>query len=143
LTRTGRALTAALIVAMSVSPGLPAQTTPSDSIIERDTRILASELRCPVCQGLSIQDSPSELAQEMRAVIRDQLRAGRTPDDVRRYFIDKYGEWILLAPKPEGVNLVVYVVPVLAVVAGLGLVWRLVRRWTSQPPESASAGPPA
>lgn len=63
-------------------------------------------------------------------MIRDQLRMGKTPDEVRAYFVDKYGEWILLAPKAEGFNLVVYLVPLLAVLAGAAIVWRSVKRWT-------------
>lgn len=105
--------------------------TPADSALEAQTTVLASELRCPVCQGNSIQDSPSELALQMRDVIRDQLRAGKTPDEVRAYFVDKYGEWILLSPRPEGLNLVVYLVPFLAVMVGGLVVWRTVRRWTT------------
>jgi cytochrome c-type biogenesis protein CcmH len=105
--------------------------TAADSALESMTTQLASELRCPVCQGNSIQDSPSELAQQMRDLIRDQLRAGKTPDQVRAYFVDKYGEWILLAPKAEGLNLVVYLVPVAAILVGGAVVWRTVRRWTT------------
>jgi cytochrome c-type biogenesis protein CcmH len=111
--------------------------TARDSAIEAMTTALASELRCPVCQGNSIQDSPSELAQQMRDVIRDQLRAGRTPDEVRAYFVDKYGEWILLTPKATGFNLVVYLVPLVVILVGGGIVWRNVRRWTSTPASPA------
>lgn len=118
----------------SAIPSIPAR---SDSALEATTTMLASELRCPVCQGNSIQDSPSELAQEMRSVIRDQLRAGRTPDEVRAYFVDKYGEWILLAPKAEGFNLVVYLVPILAIVVGGVVVVRTVRRSTTGPAQGA------
>ena len=116
---------------------------PADSALEAMTTQLAAELRCPVCQGNSIQDSPSELAQEMRDVIRDQLRSGKTPDEVRAYFEDKYGEWILLAPRAEGFNLVVYVAPLVAMLIGGAIVWRSVRRWTTPPAASASSsGPP-
>ena len=109
--------------------------TAQDSALEAATTMLASELRCPVCQGNSIQDSPSELAQQMRDLIRDQLRAGKTPDEVRAYFVDKYGEWILLSPKATGLNLIVYLVPLAAVLVGGLVVWRTVKRWTG--PSSA------
>jgi cytochrome c-type biogenesis protein CcmH/NrfF len=123
---------AAAQVAAPGSASRPAGTmSASDSVLEARTTALASELRCPVCQGNSIQDSPSELAQQMRDVIRDQLRAGKTPDEVRAYFVDKYGEWILLSPRAEGLNLVVYLVPLLAVIVGGFVVWRTVRRWTT------------
>ena len=131
---------AALLLVTAVPTRLPAQaesvrpaTAQSDSALEAMTTVLASELRCPVCQGNSIQDSPSELAQQMRDLIRDQLRAGKTPDEVRAYFVDKYGEWILLAPKATGLNLVIYVVPFAAILLGGLVVWRTVRKWTHPP----------
>lgn len=134
---------AALVLAMAALPtpgpaqsdtSRPATTSQaSDSALEAMTTALAAELRCPVCQGNSIQDSPSELAQQMRDLIKDQLRSGKTPDEVRAYFVDKYGEWILLSPKAEGLNLIVYIVPVVALLVGGLVVWRTVRRWTATP----------
>jgi cytochrome c-type biogenesis protein CcmH len=117
--------------------------TTANRTLEERTRAVASELRCPVCQGNSIQDSPSELAQEMKSVVRDQLAAGRTPEQVRQYFIDKYGEWILLEPTPSGFNLVVYLLPIVGVLGGGLLIWRAVRKWTAvpTPDETHAAGP--
>ena len=126
------AMLPALAAAQSDS-GRQAQVARSDSALEALTTALASELRCPVCQGNSIQDSPSELAKQMRDLVRDQLRAGKTPDEVRAYFVDKYGEWILLSPKAEGLNLIVYLVPLIALLVGGLVVWRTVRRWTTTP----------
>ena len=128
----GRLLAALFIASFALSPARGQVTTqpPADSALEARTSAVASQLRCPVCQGLSIQDSPSELAQSMRAVVRDQLAAGKTPDEVKAYYVSKYGEWILLAPKPSGFNLVAYLLPVVIVIGG-GLVIALaVRRWT-------------
>jgi cytochrome c-type biogenesis protein CcmH len=105
-------------------------TVQQDPALEALTSEVASELRCPVCQGLSIQDSPSELAQSMRAVVRDQLRAGKTPEEVKAYFVSSYGEWILLEPKAQGFNLTVYVLPGLAVLSGAAFLALLIRRWS-------------
>jgi cytochrome c-type biogenesis protein CcmH len=104
----------------------------ADSVLEARVRAVASELRCPVCQGESIQDSPAALAQQMRAVVREQLAAGRTPDEVKAYFVDKYGEWILLRPKARGWNMLVYVLPLVALLIGVALVARATRRWASR-----------
>lgn len=111
-----------------------AQAQRADSVLEARVRAVAAELRCPVCQGESILDSPAELAQQMKAVVRDQLREGRTPDEIKAYFVARYGEWILLRPAMKGLNIALYVFPVLIVLGGLGLVAVLVRRWTSPPP---------
>jgi cytochrome c-type biogenesis protein CcmH len=118
----------------------PPASAEADSSLEARTTALASRLRCPVCQGESIQDSPSELAQQMRAVVRDQLRAGRTPDEIEAYFVSKYGEWILLEPKMTGFNVLLYAFPVLLVAGGLALIVVLVRRWSApQAPAAPSA----
>ncbi|MBK7835169.1 MAG: cytochrome c-type biogenesis protein CcmH [Gemmatimonadetes bacterium] len=103
----------------------------NDPVLEEKTRMVASELRCPVCQGNSIQDSPSELAQEMKGVVRDQLASGKSPDEVKQYFIAKYGEWILLEPKASGFNLVVYLLPLVVVAVGGLVIWRAVKKWTA------------
>jgi cytochrome c-type biogenesis protein CcmH len=93
-----------------------------------------------VCQGLSLQDSPSDLAQEMRAMIRTRLESGETPDEVMAYFESGYGEWILMEPKAEGFNLAVYLLPILAVVGGGIFLVIAGRRWLK---DSGPAQPPA
>lgn len=109
--------------------------------IDRQVRDIASKLRCVVCQGLSLQDSPSDLAQEMRAVIRTRLEAGETPDEVLAYFESGYGEWILMEPKAEGFNLAVYLLPILAVLGGGLFLMVAGRRWLrSSGPSGPSAG---
>ena len=123
---------AVLGATLAISPARGQVTTrpTADSALEERTSAVASQLRCPVCQGLSIQDSPSELAQSMRAVVRDQLAAGRTPDEVKAYYVSKYGEWILLSPRPSGFNLVAYLLPVVIVLGGGLIIALAVRRWT-------------
>lgn len=93
-------------------------------------RAIASELRCVVCQNLSVADSPAEMAVQMRGIVREQLQAGKTPDEIRSYFVSKYGEWVLLAPPAHGFNLMVWILPFVVLLAGLGFaVWYL-RRWS-------------
>ena len=108
--------------------------------LDAQMREIASALRCPVCQNLSVADSPSEMAQEMRALILDELRAGKRPEEIRAYFVSKYGEWILLSPTPRGFGLLVWVLPGMGALAGFGgAVWAL-RQWTRRgaPPASVA-----
>lgn len=98
--------------------------------LDRQTRAVAAQLRCVVCQGVSIQDSPSTLAQEMRDVVRERLAAGESPDEVKAYFVANYGEWVLLEPEPAGFNLLVYVLPVLMLIGGAVFVFFTARRMT-------------
>lgn len=111
-----------------------------DSALEAQVKALSSQLRCPVCQGLSLQDSPSGLAQEMRGLIRDRLKAGQTPEQVKAYFVSKYGEWILMKPPARGFNLTVYLVPVVLVLGGGAFLLFTARRWTRQPPPGFGDG---
>jgi cytochrome c-type biogenesis protein CcmH len=139
-----RALFAVLSAALLLSSAGPAfaQVARVDSVeLESRTSAVASQLRCPVCQGLSIQDSPSELAVQMRGVVRDQLGAGKTPDEVKAYFVDKYGEWILLEPKAQGFNILIYLLPIAAVLAGIAVIAMAVKRWSAPAPATAEPGP--
>lgn len=121
------------------SPEL-AREVARDPVLESRATRLATELRCPVCQGLSIQDSPSPLALQMKDLIRTQVGRGYTDEQVRGYFVSKYGEWVLLEPRASGFNLLVYILPALALLAGIGLLVVAVRRWTT--PVEETAGPP-
>lgn len=94
-----------------------AATADGPGTVEARTEQVASTLRCPTCQNLSVADSDSQMARGMRDTIAEQLDAGRSPEEVRGYFVDRYGEWVLLSPEREGFGWVVWVLPV----AGLGL----------------------
>jgi len=95
---------------------------------EDQTQLLAAELRCPVCQNLSVADSPSEMANQMRDVIREKLQNGESPDQILAYFVSRYGEWILLSPKREGFNWVAWLLPFGAILGGAGVIALVVRR---------------
>jgi cytochrome c-type biogenesis protein CcmH/NrfF len=110
-----------------------------ETLIDRQTREISSKLRCVVCQGLSLQDSPSQLAQEMRAIVREKLEEGMTPDEVKAYFVEKYGEWVLLQPDPRGFNLLVYIMPVAILIGGAGFVFFKARSWTRRPDDGFEA----
>lgn len=110
--------------------GTSASPPGANAELDAQVRKLSAELRCPVCQGLSLADSPSELSQEMMSVVRAQLAAGKSPEEVKAYFVARYGEWILLEPKPHGWNLLVYALPLVLVLAGLAGVFYVARRWT-------------
>ncbi len=94
--------------------------------LERATYELASIMRCPVCQGLSVADSPSRSAIAMKGEVEDLLAAGFTNEQTLSYFEQAYGEFIHLEPKAEGFNLLVWIAPGLAFLLGIILVvWRL------------------
>jgi len=146
--RRARAAGAAALVALALgilaSPPAVAPTAAQQPVHVDEPQVyaVAAQLRCVVCQNLSVADSPSEMANQMRAVIRERLAAGEPPDRVIQYFVDKYGEWILLSPRRHGLNWLVWGFPVAAVAVGLVAVAWLVRRWTRAAP-AVGAGVPA
>lgn len=89
---------------------------------------VASKLRCPVCQNESVADSQSELSAQMRTLIREKLAAGETEDQIIRYFVSRYGEWILLEPPRQGVLWFVWLAPAAALLGGATVVIAYLRR---------------
>ena len=132
------AIAAALLGAL-VLAGAPASA--AVPVSEDTVHDVAAQLRCVVCQSLSVADSPSETAHQMKDIIRERLAAGETPDQVKAYFVDKYGTWILLSPPRQGFNLLVWVVPFAGLGLGLVLVLVLVRRWSRHPASHAETPP--
>lgn len=128
------ALVPRTVVAQQPAAPQPAPIVVQETEIDRQVREIASRLRCVVCQGLSLQDSPSPYAQEMRGAIRDKLEEGLTPAQVEVYFLERYGEWVLMKPKPTGFNLLVYVMPIAMLVGGAGFVFFQAKKWTRQSP---------
>jgi cytochrome c-type biogenesis protein CcmH len=119
-----------LLLALAAVPSVAQQ--PARPVDDQQVYEVAADLRCVVCQNLSVADSPSEMASQMRAIVRERLAAGETPAQVRQYFVERYGDWILLAPPRRGFTLVVWVAPFVALLAGLGLVALLLRKWTGK-----------
>jgi cytochrome c-type biogenesis protein CcmH len=128
-----------LAVVMLLLPVLAPAQQPARHVDEEQVHTIAMQLRCVVCQNLSVADSPSEMANQMRAVIRERLAAGEPPAEVVAYFVDKYGEWILLEPRRRGFTVLVWLIPPLALLIGLAIVAVLIVRWTRRRPTTAPA----
>jgi cytochrome c-type biogenesis protein CcmH len=112
-----------VLVLLAASPVFAAPT-------DREIDAVASELRCVVCQNLSVADSPSEMARQMRDLVRERLAAGETPEQVKAYFVERYGEWVLLSPPTTGFALIAWLLP-LGALGGGGLVaFAVLYRWT-------------
>ncbi|MDP9265595.1 MAG: cytochrome c-type biogenesis protein CcmH [Chloroflexota bacterium] len=105
---------------------------------------IAAELRCPVCQGLSVKDSPSETAREMRDLVAQRVAEGRGDDEIRAEFRRSYGEWVFLSPPLLGLTGLVWLVPLAALVVGGLFALGLVRpRAAAVPPApGAPSSPP-
>lgn len=94
---------------------------------------VASQLQCPICQGESAADSPSTLAQQMRAVIRERLQRGESEQQVIQYFVSTYGEGIRESPPLGGFTLIIWLGPLVALLVGIWLVASVARQWRAAP----------
>ncbi|WP_027875984.1 cytochrome c-type biogenesis protein [Meiothermus cerbereus] len=109
----------------------PAPNTPPPDFSPRVFEI-ARELRCPVCQGESAAESNAGIAVEMRRIIAEQLAQGKSEAEIRAFFIERYGDWILYEPPARGLTLWVWLSPLLGLgLLGFGL-WRYLVRVGAQ-----------
>jgi cytochrome c-type biogenesis protein CcmH len=93
---------------------------------------IAGELRCPVCTAESVGDSSAPIAVEMRNVIQEQLEQGKSEKEILAFFQERYGDWILLNPPKRGVHLLVWLLPLVAALIGVGFLVMYLKRWTKQ-----------
>lgn len=103
--------------------GEPAGSPRAGEQLQSITESVSAKLRCPVCQGMSVADSPSASARAMKTEIEDLLAQGYSETQVKEYFESTYGEFVLLDPKREGLNWIVWLAP--GVAFGTGLLWVL------------------
>jgi cytochrome c-type biogenesis protein CcmH len=100
---------------------------------------LETEFKCPECQGLSVADSQAPTSRAIRADIKRRITDGQSDEQIRRAYVDRYGESILLTPQSSGVSLIVWVLPVLVLALGAtGIVFAL-RRNRDEPHLHATA----
>lgn len=146
--RPGRPDALLLIAAVAVLASvIAAALTAPVADVDGRARAIEAQLRCPTCQGLSIADSPATSATQMRALVRELLAGGASDNEVRAFFVDRYGRWILLDPPFGGPDLALWFTPVAIVLIGATLVARraragvrteLPRRWIARPSGRAS-----
>ena len=113
----------------------------SGAALDRATEEVASLMRCPVCQGLSVADSPSTSAVALKSEVRRMLSLGYSEDQVIAAFERSYGEFIRLEPKAEGFNWMVWLMPMLAFAAGALMIFFRLR--PQRPASPSQAAPPA
>jgi cytochrome c-type biogenesis protein CcmH len=135
-----RALAAALAGVICIAAAADPAERMADPAQEARARAIFQDVRCLVCQNESIDDSEAELAHDLRQVVRQQVRQGRSDAAIKRYLTDRYGEFVLLTPAFSWVNLALWGGPFLVVVLGAGLLVARLRNRSADPelsPEEA------
>lgn len=128
-----------LLLLLSLAFGCVTQGAPT---LEEQAQAIDSRLMCPVCPAETIDQSQATIAKQMRQLVREKLAAGETRDEILAYFVERYGENILAAPKKSGLSLLAWGMPVVGIVLGLGVVVLVVRRMrklTGQESQGTSA----
>jgi cytochrome c-type biogenesis protein CcmH len=106
----------------------PVMVTPNDDGLTPKSRAPAGDdeaavaigrkLRCPVCQGMPISESPSDMAQSMMKRVREMQAEGKSRDEIITYFTQRYGDWVLLEPRAAGINWALWLLPPVALLVG-------------------------
>lgn len=125
--------TAAAGYAQEGTPGYPT---------DDDVNRIAKKLYCPVCPNTPLDVCETQACQDWRAQIRDQLAEGWSEEQIIDYFVAQYGERVLAEPQRKGFTSLVWILPAIAVLLGLGIVWQVVKGWRAQAALTASAPPP-
>ena len=112
---------------------------PQQQTLDQRVQQVAAQLKCPVCQGESVADSPSLISQQMRGVIRQQLQSGKSEQEVIAYFQARYGDQIVWSPPWQGFSLLAWLVPIALLLGGLLLMAFVLRDWRSVPSSETSS----
>jgi cytochrome c-type biogenesis protein CcmH len=129
-----RLLAALVLLALLALPAVAHADALDDGV-----RRIALQLQCPVCEGETVEDSPSGLAADMRSVIRTKLAAGEPDQQILDEFVASYGDGILTEPPKRGISLGVWVGPFVGVALGALLVIALLRAWRQRTPVAAGS----
>jgi cytochrome c-type biogenesis protein CcmH len=117
-----------LLLAGGVAHAVQPDEILPDPALEARARALSAELRCMVCQNQSIDDSNAELARDLRVLVRERLVAGDSDTEVIDFVVARYGEFVLLKPRFNARNLLLWSAPALLLAAGLGFMFLRRRR---------------
>ncbi len=114
-------------IALTAGASEPSERLP-DPAQEAHARTLFREVRCLVCQNESIDDSEAQLAADLRRIVREQVKAGRSDREIRAFLVERYGEFVLLKPPFSAGNAVLWLAPVGILLIGGVLMIGLLRR---------------
>ena len=128
-------LAASLLTVMIVNAQDGQQRIPTDD----EVNAVAKKLYCPVCPNTPLDVCETQACKDWRAQIRDQLAAGWSEQQILDYFVQQYGERVLGEPQRSGFTSMVWVLPLIAVLSGIVIVWQVLRSWRLKRAEQVSS----
>ncbi|NQX90477.1 MAG: cytochrome c-type biogenesis protein CcmH [Halioglobus sp.] len=99
----------------------------SDQALENRYHVLTQELRCPKCQNQNIADSDAPISKDLRRSLHQQLELGASDEDIRDYMVARYGEFVRYRPRFGGINVILWLAPVILLLSGLVILAALLR----------------
>jgi cytochrome c-type biogenesis protein CcmH len=100
-----------------------------DAPTDDEVNAIAKQLYCPVCENVPLDVCPTDACENWREEIRQKLAAGWSDEEIKQYFVEQHGYQVLSTPPPEGLNLLVYILPPVAFLLGGVALYMAVRRW--------------
>jgi cytochrome c-type biogenesis protein CcmH len=134
-----RVLVASLAAILCMAAASDPSERLADPSQEARARELFGQVRCLVCQNETIDDSEADLARDLRGMVRDQVRQGRSDAEIKRFLVDRYGEFVLMRPAFSPGNAALWIGPFLVVVLGAGLLVLQLRNRRMEPELDADA----
>src|SRR5229473_4855413 len=122
-------LVIAVVVVIAAIWSFTILTAARNETLDQRVHDVASQLKCPVCQGESVADSPSTISQQMRGVIRQQLQQGQSEQQIIQYFVSRYGSNILWSPPKQGFTMLAWIIPIAILLGGAILLVLVLRGW--------------
>jgi cytochrome c-type biogenesis protein CcmH len=121
-------LSSVLLASLAPAQAVQPDEQLADPALEARARAISSELRCLVCQNQSIDDSDAPLARDLRLLVRERLKAGDSDGAVQDFIVARYGEFVLLRPPFEPATLILWLTPVVLLMAAGLFAWRHLAR---------------
>jgi cytochrome c-type biogenesis protein CcmH len=116
---------------------------PANFVSDDQVNAIAKEMYCPVCESTPLDVCPTQACAEWRELIRQMLAEGQSEAQIKQYFVDRFGPQVLATPPAQGINLLVYVIPPVIILAGVLLLYGAFRSWRRAAPQVRMAAPRA
>ncbi len=132
------AILAALLFALLTTSLTLAQDNPPSTPSDDQVNAIAKQLYCPVCENVPLDVCPTQACAQWRQLIREKIAQGWSADQIKTYFVQQYGDRVLATPPVHGLNWLVYVIPPLAIIAGIFILFRAMQAWKKPLPAEVS-----